>query len=117
MDAFVPNVLVGAALLIAVWAVLRACFSRTVDLYAGAVTTWKADEWPLGVQEEDEVHFDFSAGSPDHQADVVGIIIDATVVTSAPWSEVEELDGIEHGRVRPVPVDPVRSVHVREGRP
>jgi hypothetical protein len=45
------------------------------------------------------------------------MIIDAIAVPSTPWSGVEELDGIEHGRVRPVPVDPVRSVHVREGRP
>jgi hypothetical protein len=117
MDAFAQNVLALVVLLIAGWAVLRACFSRTVDLYAGLVTTWRADPWPLGVQEEDDVHFDFSAGSPDHQADVVGLIIDAAVVTAAPWSEVEELHGIEHGRVQPVPVDPVRSVHVREGRP
>ena len=117
MVAFASNVLVGVVLLIVVLAVLRACFSRTVDLYAGLVTTWRADAWPLGVQEEDDVHFDFAARSPDHQGDVVGVIIDATVATAAPWSEVEELRGIEHGRVRPVHVDPVRTVHVRESRP
>lgn len=57
-----PNFLQVAALLLA-WLGARRWMALTADLDLGLFRPWRGDPWPIGVQEDDDFRFNWTAPS------------------------------------------------------
>ena len=81
------GLLIPCAAVLLAMAFALAWLERTADLKLSLFRPYRGDSWPVGVQEDDDVRFDWSAARSDGRADDTGG--DATV--SVPVERLEEV--------------------------
>jgi len=108
LEPLVPiGTLIGAAL------IARAWMARTADLKLTLFRPYRGESWPIGVQEEDEVHFRWSSSSRDaHPGDGRHAPAGDMNSTPEPGLDAPLLEEIIGGGAQ---VAPVRRTHARHG--
>lgn len=72
--------LAGVAVAYVAVACARAWMARTADLNASLFRPWRGDPWPIGVQEDDDFRFQWSAAATSDREPVADLPADGVSV-------------------------------------